>query len=341
VDRLIPEAVFVWAAGISIWLIFGLLVVSFAVLCKGADWFVDGSAGAAIKLGVPKIIIGATIVSIGTTSSEATISVMAALAGQPGLALGNGIGSVICNIGLIFGLSCCITRIPVDRFILKRQGWVHFGSVFAFVIICYILLLFGTRHISRLFGIIMVAILLGYVLISLYWSKQHQGDVAGPILDVKGSIPKMIILFIIGLALVLIGSRVLLGSVNQICIKYNVPPAVIAATLVAFGTSLPELATAVASIIKGHKEILLGNIIGANILNILFVIGVSALPKGLNVGSIMYSLNFPAMAIIVLMFTFFGIISRKQYHRLLGIPLLAVYVIYIMLQYLNRAANTA
>ena len=229
--HLIPEQWFEYLARESIWLIFLSLMVSFAVLCKGSDWFVDGAAGIAKKLHIPKVIIGATVVSLGTTSSEAAVSVMAAFQGQPGLALGNGVGSVICDTALIFGLCCCITTLPADKFLLARHGWIQFAAGVIFAGLCYVLLYFGVTYIGRVVGFIMLGLLCCYLLMSIKWAREHDDYVvaAGTDSAEKASIVSILSLlgiFILGLVFVLLGSRVLIGSVTQICIHFGIPDTV-------------------------------------------------------------------------------------------------------------------
>src|SRR4030042_2009704 len=150
----LPDYWFEILAAKGIFWIFCALLASFCALCKGSDWFVEGAAGAAKKLGIPIIIIGVTIVSLGTTSPEATVSIMAAFAGKSDLALGNAIGSIICNTAFIFGLCCALSKIPADRFVFKRQGMVKLFSCMGFIALCYLLLLFDRRFIARPFGFV-------------------------------------------------------------------------------------------------------------------------------------------------------------------------------------------
>ncbi len=173
------------AWGISVLLV--ILVASFALLVKGADWLVEGAAQLAYRLKIPKIVVGATVVSLGTTSPEAAVSVLAAIKGNSGLALGNAVGSVICDTGLIFGLACLITRLPVDRFILNRHGYLQFGAGVLLVGLAFVSRwYYGTAQITQLMGIMLVALLVGYMFISVRWARQHpQGTIELP-LEAKG-----------------------------------------------------------------------------------------------------------------------------------------------------------
>ena len=133
-EHLIPRD---WFIGLPQTSLLILSAIAIAILIKGADWLVDGASGLAYRFGISKVIVGATVVSLGTTSPECGVSVMAAWGGEPGLALGNAIGSIIADTGLIFGLGCLITTLPADRFVLVRQGWVQFGSATLLAILCY------------------------------------------------------------------------------------------------------------------------------------------------------------------------------------------------------------
>jgi len=331
-----PDQWFEFLAAKGIFWIFCALLASFLALFKGSDWFVEGAAGAAKKFGIPIVIIGVTIVSLGTTSPEATVSIMAAFAGKSGFALGNGIGSIICNTALIFGLGCTISKVPADRFIFKRQGMVKLFSCMGFVLLCYLLLIFDRHYISRLFGFILLGVLVWYIFASTKWAKEHHeaGIIDEQDINAKKPILILALIFFAGLILVIIASRVLIASATQICLRFGVPETVIAATVVAFGTSVPELATGMMGLIKGHKGILLGNIIGANILNIFVVIGGSVSVAGLKITPAFYYLHFPFFVLVVGLFTIASAVSKQYYSRLFGPVFLLIYIAYIAIQYL-------
>lgn len=334
----LPDQWFEFLAAKGVFWIFCSLAVSFIALFKGSDWFVDGAAGAAKKLGIPVIIIGVTIVSLGTTSPEATVSIMAAFAGKSDLALGNAIGSIICNTALIFGMGCALAKIPTDRFIFKRQGMVKLLSCMGFILLCYILLIFHHPYVSRLYGFILLGILVWYIFASVKWAKQHRqsGIIDAKDIHAQKSLLVLGLVFLAGLILVIVASRVLIASATQICLRFGVPEAVIASTIVAFGTSVPELATGIASLVKGHKEILLGNIIGANILNIFVVIGGSISVAGLHISPDFYRLHFPFFVLVVGLFIIFSAVSKKYYNRIFGPIFLLIYAAYVAIQYLVK-----
>jgi cation:H+ antiporter len=333
---IIPDRWVELLAAKGVFWIFCTLLASFLALFKGSDWFVEGAAGAAKKLGIPVVIIGATIVSLGTTSPEATVSIMAAYAGKSGLALGNAIGSIICNTALVFGLGCTLSKVPTDRFIFKRQGMVKLISCMGFTALCYITLIFHRSYITRQYGFILLGVLVWYIFASAKWAKQHHQAGVTDAEDINAKKPLLIlaIIFFAGLMLVIIASRVLIISAIQICVRFSIPEDVIAATVVAFGTSVPELATGMTSLIKGHKEILLGNIIGANILNIFVVIGGSLSVADIEVTPDFYYLHFPFFVLTVGLFTIFSAISKTHYSRIFGPVFLVIYTTYVTIQYI-------
>ncbi len=314
-----------------------LIVVCIALLTKGAEIMVDGVVHLARRTGLPRIVIGATIVSLGTTTPEAFVSVMAAWMGNPGLALGNGVGSIIADTGLIFGISCILTPIPVNRFILNRTGWVQVGSATLLVIVCLAILMFGSAPpvLGRWVGVVFLLLLVGYLYVTYLWAKQG-ACVAPDELDTTKlmGIGKSAGMIGGGLVLVVGGARVLIPCAAEVASRIGVPDDIIAATLVAFGTSLPELVTAITAIRKGHPEITIGNIVGADVLNCLFVIGAAAAARPLAIPINFYSFHFPAMLVILYSFRMFIFLSKDgEFRRWHGMWLLGVYLLYLFLQY--------
>lgn len=315
-----------------------IIVACIALLSKGADWMIDGVVDLAERTGMPKIVIGATVVSLGTTLPEAFVSVMAAYMGNPGLALGNGVGSIIADTGLIFGLTCVLAAVPVNRFILNRTGWVQVGSATLLVVIAVIALLTtdGEPMLERWVGFMFLGLLAAYMYVTYMWAKQGT-DVAVEEEETSHelmSLGKSWTLVIGGLLMVIIGARILVPSASEIALRFGVPDDVIAATMVAFGTSLPELMTAIAAIRKGHPEITVGNIVGADVLNVLFVIGAAAAAVPLAIPANFYYFHFPAMLIILFSFRVFISMNKEGvFYRWQGIWLLGVYIAYVVLQY--------
>lgn len=329
-----------YMSGSSFLVLLIIVVASIAVLAKGADWLIEGAVDIATRTGLPKIVIGATIISLGTTLPEAFVSVMAAYMGNPGLALGNGVGSIIADTGLIFGLSCMLAPMPVNRFILNRTGWIQLGA--AVLLVLFGVAAFFSRApgslpvLDRWVGFLFLVLLVGYLYLAYYWSKQHSSlDLSEEIGDISSrTLLLSWIMLAGGLFLVISGARVLVPGASEIAYRIGVPDDVIAASMVAFGTSLPELITAITAIRKGHPEITVGNIVGADVLNCLFVIGAAAAAVPLDIPMNFYYLHFPVMLLILLSFRLFistnksGYFSRRQ-----GIWLLGIYIAYLIIQY--------
>ncbi|MCE2390324.1 MAG: sodium:calcium antiporter [Proteobacteria bacterium] len=340
-EFLIPQAAFV---GLPQWALLGIAAAALGVLSRGADWLVDGAVGLSFRFGLPPVIVGATVVSLGTTSPECAVSVMAAWQGDAGLALGNAIGSVVADTGLIFGIGCLLRSLPADRYTLDRQGWIQIGAGVLLAAGCYAAYAWSGPQaaLSRGFGFTLLALLGAYLYFSVRWSRgrasssEHEQPPARSPLALAALIAG-------GLVLVLLSSQVVIGSVTELAeAHWGVPQIVIAATLVALGTSLPELAIGLTSVLKGRGEILVGNVLGADILNVLFVVGASAaaapLPivdAGAEVPQIALLVHLPAMLLILALFRGFSLHAARvgRFRRWAGIPLLAIYAGYTVVQY--------
>ena len=346
-----------WFVGQPEWLLVLIAIACMAALLKGADWLVESAATLALRLGISKIVIGATIVSLGTTSPEAAVSVLAAWRGNAGLALGNGVGSIIADTGLIFGLGLLLTRLPADRFVLNRQGWVQFGVGVGLAMVCFALFFMhgDAAALPRWMGLILVGLLVGYMAISVSWSRRHpfgephvttDGPIETPLSEVPEQPDRSVLVLLgvgaIGLVVVVLASDVLVQSASELAAARGVPEVIIASTLVAFGTSLPELMVGITAIRKGHPELLVGNVIGADILNVLFVIGAAAvaasLPlveaEGVTGRYIFLWLHLPMLVLmLVLMRLFiFRAVGRGGFSRWMGVPLVGLYVFYVGIQ---------
>jgi len=295
-----------FVAGLSTTTLLIIIAICIALLSKGADWMIDGVVDLAQRTGLPKIVIGATVVSLGTTLPEAFVSVMAAYMGNPGLALGNGVGSIIADTGLIFGLTCVLVAVPVNRYILNRTGWVQVGSATLLVIIAVVVLLNTPPEsepmLRRWVGFFFLCLLAIYLYVTYLWAKQSDGMTQDEEEQEQQELMGLGLCWLLvigGLLLVVIGARVLVPSASEIAHRFGVPEDVIAATMVAFGTSLPELMTAIAAVRKGHPEITVGNIVGADVLNVLFGRGADAAAAPLAIPANFFYFHFPAMLIIL------------------------------------------
>lgn len=343
-----------------------LAIAGLYVLRIGAEWLVEGASGMAYRMGMPEVIVGATIVSLGTTTPECAVSVMAAWSGNPGLALGNAVGSVIADSALIFGVGCLMVSLPADKFVLARQGWVQFGTAWFVAIVCYGLwFAYGdAAAITWHVGVILLAMLVGYLYMSIKWAKGHSPDELFRVTEdvakhsepdtevkivhsdlTKRSSAFLIGMGLLGLVLVVVSGHVLIESVSVLAERVGIPKVVIAATLVAMGTSLPELVVGVTAIRKGHPELLVGNVLGADILNILFVTGAASVAAPLPIvdtapdtklPEIFLYIHLPTMLIVLTYFRgcIFSATNRGHFQKWMGIPLIAAYVIYTASQFI-------
>ncbi len=317
----------------------GLIAACIFVLSKGAGWMIDGAVHLAVRTGLPKIVIGATIISLGTTAPEAFVSVMAAWMGNAGLALGNGVGSIICDTGLIFGLTCLLSTVPVNRFILNRTGWVQVGAATLLVAISCVALATQPEPpiLHRWVGLLFLFLLCGYLYATYLWANNGAAVLPTEIKsdgEKPAPLSKALLECLAGLGLVVAAARLLVPCASELARRIGVPEDVIAATMVAFGTSLPELVTAIAAVRKGHPEITVGNIVGADVLNCLFVIGASATARPLEIPSNFFLFHFPAMLFILYSFrTFITMNKGGVFKRWQGAWLLGIYLAYLFLQY--------
>ena len=311
-----------------------LFILGLACLIFGGDWFVDGASGLAYRFKIPEIIVGATVVSIGTTLPEVMVSATSAAEGLGDMAYGNAIGSIICNTALILALSLAIRPAPVDKKSLRTPTVFFFISAIFFMLISY---LFG--RFDRWVGIVLLIIFLVYMIITVRQGFQNP-DMDEPPAIKPWPLWRQILFLILGAALIAVGARLLVDNGTKLATLIGVPDSVIALTFVALGTSLPELVTAVVSLAKGHAALSLGNIVGANLFNIVLVCGMSvtirpfAVPveklfMGHNASFVIdLPLMFLAMAFVTIPALIRGKLSRVQ-----GIILLVLYAAYVTFQF--------
>ena len=319
-----------------------VLVASLFTLSKGADWLVDSAVALSLKWGMPKMVIGATIVSLGTTLPEASVSTLAAIKGNAELALGNAIGSIIADTALIIGLAAMLGTVPVDKRLIHRQGTVQFSAALLLTLVSLPFFSPGREgKIYQWMGWIFVILLACYMYISFRWAKESIADEAREPDTPEETQKPLWLLFvwlIAGIATVVLSSKILIPAVEVSAIKIGIPQSIIAATLVAFGTSVPELVTAITAVRKGHGELAAGNIIGADILNVLFVLGVAAAvtPAGIRVPVDFYYLQFPTMLLVLGIFRFCSTRQRSVITRMQGAFLFIFYAAYIVLNFTLR-----
>lgn len=247
-----------------------LLAVGFVMLVKGADWFVDGAAGIARKFRIPQLVIGLTIVAMGTSAPEAAVSISAALKGSADITIGNIVGSNILNILIILGLASLIVPIAVAKATIKLD------MPFMLLISAVLLVLGWDGTVTLGDGLILAALFIAYIGYLLYDAKKHPEISEGEFLR-DLSLPKSLMWTALGLALIILGSNVAVDAATEIARILGLSERFIGLTIVALGTSLPELFTSVMAARKGNADIAIGNIVGSNIFNILFVVGLSAL----------------------------------------------------------------
>ena len=320
-----------------------LFALGLVLLIKGGDWFVDGATGIAERFHVPEIIIGATVVSIGTTLPEVMVSATSALTGHGEIAYGNAIGSIICNTALIAALTVAIRPGPVDTKALKTPVLFFFGSAAIYVINAYV-----TGYFGRPLGILLLAIFVVYLVVTVRQGFKNPVEAAAEEEEAeeiekkaaKSSMGKDILLLVVGAALVAVGADLLVDNGTLIAQALGVPESVIALTFVALGTSLPELVTAITSLAKGHGSLSLGNVIGANIFNLVLVSGASMTlaPFRIPQSSTLFGVNsslvldVPLM-LFVMAFLTLPALKTKKLSRYQGIVLLILYAAFCGIQF--------
>ncbi len=320
-----------------------LFALGLVLLIKGGDWFVDGATGIAERFHVPEIIIGATVVSIGTTLPEVMVSATSALTGHGEIAYGNAIGSIICNTALIAALTVAIRPGPVDTKALKTPVLFFFGSAAIYVSNAYV-----TGYFGRPLGILLLAIFVVYLVVTVRQGFKNPAEAAAEEEEAeeiekkaaKSSMGKDILLLVVGAALVAVGADLLVDNGTLIAQALGVPESVIALTFVALGTSLPELVTAITSLAKGHGSLSLGNVIGANIFNLVLVSGASMTlaPFRIPQSSTLFGVNsslvldVPLMLFVMALLTL-PALKTKKLSRCQGIVLLILYAAFCGIQF--------
>lgn len=344
-----------------------LFIVGLLFLIKGGDWFVDGATGIAHRFQVPELLIGATVVSIGTTLPEVMVSATSAVGGHGEIAYGNAIGSIICNTALIAGLTIAIRPSRVERRTLRTPVAFFFTAAVFYALTAYV-----SGYFSRLAGLLLLLIFFVYMISTVMQVRKNSGQEEGELLlqaaslseetvshdslnrdtdeavleentgkdRLEGSMGKDLLLLFVGAALIAVGAKLLVDNGTRIAQALGVPESVIALTFVALGTSLPELVTAITSLIKGHGALSLGNIIGANLFNLVLVSGLSVTLAPFEIpGNAMIAghhaslvLDIPVMLFVMFFLTVPALI-RERLTRLQGILLLLVYGVFCGIQF--------
>ena len=328
-----------WYDGLTdgLWGSLLLFAVGVILLIKGGDWFVDSAVGIAKRFRVPEIIIGATVVSIGTTLPEVMVSVTAAVNNNSAVAYGNAIGSIICNTALIAALTIAIRPAPVNKKTIATPVLFFFGAAAIYLVAAYI---FG--RFDRWLGIVMLLVFGAYMSMTIYKGfknpvqQETEEDDAS-----SGSLVKDLVVLVISAALIAVGADMLEGSSVSLATMAGIPTEVVGVTVVALCTSLPELVTAVTALMKGHGALSLGNIIGANIFNLVLVSGtaVTISPFAIPEGSKLLGYNtsqlfeIPVMVAVMAIMTLPALFKGKL-RRWQGVVLLGIYAAFVTLQVL-------
>lgn len=297
-----------------------LLLVGFVFLIKGSDFFVDGASSIASILKIPTIIVGLTIVAFGTSAPEAAVSITSALTGSNAMAVSNVIGSNMFNLLMVIGLSALIGELLMEKSTLNEDLPFLVGITILFAVFIFI-----GWNISRIEGIILLIILAGYI-IHLIRSAKKTED-ANKVEEAKLSLPKSIIFIIVGIAGIVLGGDLVVNSASDIAIAFGMSETLVGLTIVAIGTSLPELVTSLTALKKGENQLVIGNVIGSNIFNILFVLGASSAISGIPLNSSMLIDVVFMVAVTILCFIFGK--TQDKFDRKEGAILVACFVLYM------------
>lgn len=302
-----------------------LFVVGLVLIIKGGDWFVDSAVFIANLTGIPKFIIGATIVSVATTLPELTVSVTGVIDGELDLAVGNAVGSVTANIGLIMGISL----VCMPAVIKRSQFWLKGTLMSAAALLLWGLCKDGALRMLPSFALFVL--LAVYVWDNIRDAKNDVGSDEREVVD-KKDLPKQIVMFIIGIAAIVGGSKLLIEYGSEIALLLGVPSAIIGVTMVAIGTSLPELITTLTAIRKKESSMSIGNIVGANIIDLAMILPIcSVVSDGkLTIAEQSYALDMPMCFAMTLIAVLPPLIKGKLY-RWQGILMLALYAVYVVI----------
>lgn len=303
---------------VFLFMMYVLLIVGFILLIKGADFFVDGASSTAKLLKVPSVIIGLTIVAMGTSAPEAAVSISAGLSGSSDIALSNVIGSNIFNLLIVVGVSAIICPMKTEKVILRRDIWWSLGAAVA------TLIMMTDMKISGAEGILLLGGMAAYIAVLVFDArkKRDEGD------EVKAMSPLKSIIYIVGgLAAIIIGGDLVVDSACDIAAAFGMSEALIGLTIVAAGTSLPELVTSIVAAKKGDSGLALGNVVGSNIFNILFILGSASALTTINVAPELFIDTAILIAVTLLMY--FLCRSKDKTSRGEGALCMLVYAAYM------------
>lgn len=305
-----------------------LLIVGFLLLMKGADYFVDGASAIAKKLRIPSIVIGLTIVAFGTSAPELAVSLGAALKGSNDIAIGNVVGSNLFNTLVVLGVSAAITPVMVKREIIKRDYPLSVIAAILLGILSMDMIL-GKTHtmtIGRIDGVILLALFVLFLINTIKGGLKGRNAAVEEVDNMNLSLWKSVLIIVLGLAGIIIGGDLSVESAKDIARAFGMSEALIGLTIVAFGTSLPELVTSIVAARKGENDIAVGNVVGSNIFNILLILGLSAtiLPMNMS-GTYLYDI---IILIVVTVATYIPIARTNKVGRPMGIVMVGSYLLY-------------
>ncbi len=311
----------------SIILQFVLLIVGFVFLIKGSDFFVDGASSIASLLKIPTVIVGLTIVAFGTSAPEAAVSITSAITGNNAMAVSNVIGSNLFNILMVIGISALLGELLMEKDVLNKDLPFLVGITVlfaAFIIIEW--------NVSQIEGIILLIILIAYVAHLIKSAKKS--DNANVVEKPKFTLPYSILFIIIGLAGIVIGGDLVVNSASDIAIAFGMSETLVGLTIVAIGTSLPELVTSLTALKKGENQLVIGNVIGSNIFNILFVLGASSAITAISLDSSML-IDVTFMVFVTVLCFIFGK-TQDKFDRKEGAILVALFIAYMIFAILRN-----
>ena len=314
-----------------------LIIIGFILLIKGADYLVEGSSNIAKKFHIPEIIIGLTIVSIGTSMPELFVSITSALEGYSDMAIGNVIGSNVCNLLLILGLSAVIRPVRFQRETRLIEIPMCLIFTFIFMFFCN-----SSGGISRVEACILLLLFIGFIIYTIimglkgeaFDQEAEEKGKKNKKVVVKTSMVKNIIYVLVGIVALKFGGDFVVDNAVSIANRFNISEKIISLTILAIGTSLPELVTSVTAAFKGNSDIAIGNIIGSNIFNMLFIIGISALIQPI-VYNLTYNIDMLVLILGTMILFLFPIIPPKnEMCRKNGIVYLGLYVLYLIILFI-------
>ena len=297
-----------------------LLLVGFVFLIKGSDFFVDGASSVASLLKIPTIIVGLTIVAFGTSAPEAAVSITSSWTGSNAMAVGNVIGSNLFNMLMVIGIAALLSNLLMEKSVLEKD----LPFLVGITVLWAVFIVIGW-NISQIEGIILLVILLAYI-IYLVRSARKSKD-ADVVEKPKLSLPKSIIFILVGIAGIVLGGDLVVNSASDIAIALGMSEALVGLTIVAIGTSLPELVTSITALRKGENQLVIGNVIGSNIFNILFVLGASSAISAIPLDSSLLIDVLFMVAVTILCYIFGK--TQDKYDKKEGIILIALFVVYM------------